>query len=447
MNEASILLVEDDSDLRYAVSETLSSAGFSVKAVESAELAQVELHLHKPDLVLSDCQMGGMRGEDLLRIIRRLHSNLPVVLMTAYGNVSNAVQAMQDGATDYLQKPFSPQKLLEVVQQYAKSRVQFNNGPVAVDARSVELLQLAKRVAESDATVLLTGPSGVGKEVLARFIHDNSSRKNGPFVAINCAAIPENMLEATLFGYEKGAFTGAHQACAGKFEQAQGGTLLLDEISEMDLSLQAKLLRVLQEREVERLGSRKAVTLNVRVVATSNRTMLEEVKAGRFREDLYFRLNVFPLRCFALAERSADIVPIAEHLIHRHCQSSHRVPPSLSADAIVLLTSYRWPGNVRELENAVQRALIMQSGRELSAQDFQLQLNTDESNNQADEMASIQSARLSDTMRHLEAERIIDALKNTQNTRENIARQLGMSPRTLRYKLARMREMGIAVPQ
>jgi two-component system response regulator FlrC len=447
MNEASILLVEDDHDLRYAVSETLSSAGFSVKAVESAELAQIELHLHKPDLVLSDCQMGGMSGEDLLRAIRRLHSSLPVVLMTAYGNVTNAVNAMQIGATDYLQKPFSPQRLLDVVQQYAKANVAVSNGPVAVDNRSVELLQLARRVAESDATVLLTGPSGVGKEVLARFIHDHSTRKNGPFVAINCAAIPENMLEATLFGYEKGAFTGAHQACAGKFEQAQGGTLLLDEISEMDMALQAKLLRVLQEREVERLGSRKAVSLNVRVIATSNRAMLDEVKAGRFREDLYFRLNVFPLRCVALAERPADIVPIAEHLIARHCQHTGRVNPSLSADAIVLLTSYRWPGNVRELDNAVQRALILQTGRELTAQDFQLQLNND-SDSDADDLISIQqSTRLADTMRHLEAERIIEALKNTQNTRENIARQLGMSPRTLRYKLARMREMGIAVPQ
>ncbi len=447
MNEASILLVEDDNDLRYAVSETLSNAGFTVKAVESAELAQIELHLHKPDLVLSDCQMDGMSGEDLLRAIRRLHANLPVVLMTAYGNVANAVQAMQIGATDYLQKPFSPQRLLDVVQQYAKARVQHGNGPVAVDGRSVELLQLARRVAESDATVLLTGPSGVGKEVLARFIHDHSNRKTGPFVAINCAAIPENMLEATLFGYEKGAFTGAHQACAGKFEQAQGGTLLLDEISEMDMALQAKLLRVLQEREVERLGSRKAISLNVRVIATSNRTMLDEVKSGRFREDLYFRLNVFPLRCYALAERPADIVPIAEHLIARHCQQNGRVAPTLSADAIVLLTSYRWPGNVRELDNAVQRALILQTGRELTAQDFQLQMNADLQDDTNEQNAVAASSRLADTMRHLEAERIIDALKNTQNTRENIARQLGMSPRTLRYKLARMREMGIAVPQ
>jgi two-component system, response regulator FlrC len=447
VTDISVLVVEDDCALREAVVETLASAGFAVSSASSAEQAQQLLHTQTPDLVLSDWNLDKMSGHDLLRHIRKVHNNLPVVLMTAYGNVGNAVKAMQDGATDYLQKPFSPEVLVDTVRQYARAQVQLaGSGPVAVDPRSVELLTLARRVAESEATVLLTGPSGVGKEVLARYVHDHSARADGPFVAINCAAIPENMLEATLFGYEKGAFTGAHQATPGKFEQAQGGTLLLDEISEMDLNLQAKLLRVLQEREVERIGGRKPITLNVRVVATSNRNMLDEVKAHRFREDLYFRLNVFPLRCLALTERPGDIVPIAEHLIARHCRGGQRVPPKLSIDAMTALTGHYWPGNVRELDNAVQRALILQNGRELRAMDFQLQAVAGDAMIETAGDEQVPDNRLSDTVRRIEFERILQTLRDSDNTREGVAKQLGISPRTLRYKLARMREMGYAVP-
>ena len=444
MTDISVLVVEDDNALREAVVDTLSAAGFSVSSTSSAEHAQQLLHQQTPDLVLSDWNLDNMSGHDLLKHVRRVHSNLPVVLMTAYGNVGNAVKAMQDGATDYLQKPFSPETLIETVRQYARAQAS-EGGPVAVDPRSVELLTLARRVAASDATVMLTGPSGVGKEIVARYVHYHSSRRDGPFVAINCAAIPENMLEATLFGYEKGAFTGAHQATPGKFEQAQGGTLLLDEISEMDLNLQAKLLRVLQEREVERIGSRKPTALNVRVIATSNRNMLDEVKVHRFREDLYFRLNVFPLHCLALSERPGDIIPIAEHLIARHCRGGQRLPPRLGADAMAMLTGYRWPGNVRELDNSIQRALILQSGLELRCHDFQLQMTVSGDGQESSAEAG-DSSRLSDTVRRIEFERILQTLKDSGDTREGIARQLGISPRTLRYKLARMRDLGYAVP-
>lgn len=463
MSELSVLVVEDDVALREAVVDTLSDAGYAVMSADSAEQAREIISGQVPDLVISDWHLGRMSGHDLLLHIRRLHSQLPVVLMTAYGNVTNAVKAMQDGATDYLEKPFAPQALLDLVRTHARAQQLVSSGPVAVDARSVELLTLARRVAESDATVMLTGPSGVGKEVLARFIHNHSARAEGPFVAINCAAIPENMLEATLFGFEKGAFTGALNASPGKFEQAQGGTLLLDEISEMDLNLQAKLLRVLQEREVERLGGRKPIKLDVRVIATSNRAMLDEVRANRFREDLYFRLNVFPLRCLALAERPADIVPIAEHLIRRHTQGSVRVPPTLSADAMSALTAYNWPGNVRELDNAVQRALILQSGPTLYAADFQLQPVETASVSFLHDKSVVQAGAqpvsnatftageqetvtLNATVRQVEYEHIMSRLRDGRETRENIARALGISPRTLRYKLARMREMGYVVP-
>nr|4QHS_A Chain A, Flagellar regulatory protein C [Vibrio cholerae O395]4QHS_B Chain B, Flagellar regulatory protein C [Vibrio cholerae O395]4QHS_C Chain C, Flagellar regulatory protein C [Vibrio cholerae O395]4QHS_D Chain D, Flagellar regulatory protein C [Vibrio cholerae O395]4QHS_E Chain E, Flagellar regulatory protein C [Vibrio cholerae O395]4QHS_F Chain F, Flagellar regulatory protein C [Vibrio cholerae O395]4QHS_G Chain G, Flagellar regulatory protein C [Vibrio cholerae O395]4QHT_A Chain A, F len=244
---------------------------------------------------------------------------------------------------------------------------------VVADTKSLKLLALADKVAKTDANVMILGPSGSGKEVMSRYIHNASPRKEGPFIAINCAAIPDNMLEATLFGYEKGAFTGAVQACPGKFEQAQGGTILLDEISEMDLNLQAKLLRVLQEREVERLGSRKSIKLDVRVLATSNRDLKQYVQAGHFREDLYYRLNVFPLTWPALCERKDDIEPLANHLIERHCKKLGLPVPSIAPNAITKLLNYPWPGNVRELDNVVQRALILSENGHIQSEHILLE--------------------------------------------------------------------------
>jgi two-component system response regulator FlrC len=348
--------------------------------------------------------------------------------------------------------------LLESVRRYARV------GPtqedmVAVDGRTRAVLAMAARVAETDATLLLTGESGTGKEVFARYVHQHSRRKTGPFVAINCAAIPENLLEATLFGYEKGSFTGAQNAQAGKFEQAQGGTILLDEISEMPMGLQAKLLRVLQEREVERVGGKKPISLDIRVLSTSNRDMLREVQAGRFREDLYYRLNVFPLEIPSLRDRPADILPLAQHFISRHGERIGKTA-RISAEAAAILAAWRWPGNVRELENTVQRALILAMGDTILAEDVKLCLPAWDGHSSMAE-ATGQSAVMTSgaaavpavapgevletqptNMKDLEKQHILDVLKAVGGSRKKAVDKLGISERTLRYKLQQYRDEG-----
>jgi two-component system response regulator FlrC len=339
--------------------------------------------------------------------------------------------------------------------------------PVAYAPSSQRLIEVARRVASSDCTVLIVGESGTGKEVLARFIHRRSPRAAQPFVAVNCAAIPENMLEAMLFGYEKGSFTGAQAAHPGKFEQAQGGTLLLDEITEMPLALQAKLLRVLQEREVERIGSRTSITLDVRVLATTNRRLREEVAAGRFREDLYYRLNVFPLALAPLRLRRDDVLPLAMQLLSGRCRPGERIP-ALSAEAAHLLLTYPWPGNVRELDNLLQRALILVNGPVIRPEHIQFELANDAAGmtgggitvahlpirsvakaaptSTAITNDSAAAGSLATSLGQAERDLILDALRSGQGNRREAAERLGISPRTLRYKLARLREAGIEVP-
>jgi two-component system response regulator FlrC len=316
------------------------------------------------------------------------------------------------------------------------------NDLVACAEVSRRMVELARRVAASDCTVLISGESGTGKEVLARFIHCNSPRVQQPFVALNCAAIPDNMLEAMLFGYERGSFTGAHAAYPGKFEQAQHGTLLLDEITEMPLALQAKLLRVLQEREVERLGSRQTIPLDVRVLATTNRSLRAEVVAGRFREDLYYRLNVFPLQLSPLRERRDDVLPLAMRLLNSRSKPGTRIP-ALSADAAHELLTYAWPGNVRELDNVMQRALILVNGSVIESEHIQFEYALAAP---ATSMARSESAVLSDSMESTERNLILDALRVGNGNRRDAAERLGISQRTLRYKLARLREAGVDVP-
>ncbi len=450
MSFSTVLVVEDDSSLREVLYDTLDLAGYEVATAADGRAALDVMSSQEIGLVISDVQMAPMGGHALLKKIKSENPELPVLLMTAHGSVKNAVDAMREGAADYLLKPFDANALLNMVARYFTPDHGESEAFIAKDEKSIALLNIASRVAKSDATVMITGESGVGKEVLARYIHQHSTRAEQPFVAINCAAIPENMLEATLFGYEKGAFTGAYQASPGKFEQAQGGTLLLDEISEMDLSLQAKLLRVLQEREVERLGGRKPIALDVRVLATSNRRMMEEVSAQRFREDLYYRLNVFPLFMPPLRDRPADIIPIIESLINKSVNKSGGAIPKLSSAATKKLLSHAWPGNVRELDNIIQRAMILRSGKTIEVNDLQFEPDSEMANlpmpaAQQIEQPSLQSETDQDSLKSHEQNVILETLRMMNGNRKSTAEKLSISQRTLRYKLAKMREAGIEV--
>jgi two-component system, response regulator FlrC len=472
----SVLIVEDDADLREALTDTLRAAGITAAAAGNAGEALKLLESQEIALVISDVQMPGPNGYELLASIKRLRADLPVVLMTAYGTIAQAVSAMREGATDYIVKPFDAQALIDMARRQLANRV-VPNELVAADPESKRTVSLARKIAENDATVLITGESGTGKEVYARFIRDHSGRSNQRYIAINCAAIPENMLEATLFGYEKGAFTGALSSHAGKFEQAQGGTLLLDEISEMDLNLQAKILRVLQEREVERLGSTRSISLDVRLIATSNRDLPDEVRAGRFRADLFYRLNVMSLRLPALRERRGDILPLARRAIQA-CARGSQAALSLSNAAERKLVAHDWPGNARELTNIVQRAAWLASGGQIHAEDLDLQATPRTAaadgnagvrasathadvvpgavvsgalaSDAAESAAAVRGAAepgLDRDLKERERELILATLRVTGGSRKLAAERLGISPRTLRHKLQQLKAAGVAVPR
>ena len=445
MADSRVLIVEDDSSLREALEDTLKLAGLAVTTAADGHQALELLEHQCVNLVVSDIKMKGMDGRQLLKQLRKQHSHLPVILMTAFSTVQDAVAAMREGAVDYLAKPFEADALIAKVNQYILPQSVDAENPVANDAASKELLKLARRVAASEATVLVHGESGTGKEIIARFLHANSKRSAGPFVALNCAAIPDNMLEAILFGYEKGAFTGAYQATAGKFEQAQGGTLLLDEVSEMPLALQAKLLRVLQEREVERLGGKRLIDLDVRVLATTNRRLREEVAAGRFREDLFYRINVFPLSISPLRKRTADIPDLANRLLERH-RGSAVAKPKITEAALAHLATHSWPGNVRELENVIQRALILSDGASIGLADLQFEPDEESASMERSAPLGAEKTGLGKSLKDKEFQVIVDTLEKTGGSRKEAASLLGISQRTLRYKLASMRESGVSVP-
>ena len=461
MKQYDVLIVEDDRALSEALCDTLEIEGYRVMSAKNGIEALSQLQKHAVGLVVSDVQMPVMDGLQLLHNVRQKFEALPVLLMTAYGTVPRAVEAIQAGASDYLIKPFEAKTLIDKVANLIVAESKPELERVVADAHMKKLYGLASKVAKTGVTMLIEGESGTGKEVLARYIHRNSHYHAGPFEAINCAAIPENMLEAMIFGYEKGAFTGAIQSMPGKFEQAQGGTLLLDEISEMDLGLQAKLLRVLQEKEVERLGSQRKIALNVRILATTNRKLKEYVQQGRFREDLYFRLSVFPIRMPPLRDRIGDILPLALELLgkHGHGKADYRFDEA----AVAKLQAYQWPGNVRELENIMQRALILSAGSCITADD--LLFETDDfamlnqpvytqqsvalpakSINMIDNVEESELQSLGDGVRSAEEKIILQILNEARGNRKTTAEKLGISPRTLRYKIARMKEAGVFVP-
>lgn len=460
MTIAKILIVEDDSKLQEALVDTLELNKFEVVAVSSAQDALVALD-DEIAMVFSDIRMDGpMDGYELMKRIRAIKPYLPIVLMTAYGTVEQAVEAMKAGAVDYILKPFEADILVEKAKAYFYRDASSTEDFVTADPAMIQLKAMAQKVADSEASVMISGESGTGKEVLARFIHNNSKRKDQPFIAINCAAIPENMLEATLFGYEKGSFTGALKSMPGKFEQAQGGTIFLDEIGEMKADLQAKLLRVLQEREVERIGGLKSVDLDVRVLSATNIDMKKAIMNGDFREDLFYRLNVFPIKLPSLKERPKDIAAIAERLLQRHC-GNNRVEPMMSAPAMKALLQYPWPGNIRELDNVIQRALVVMSGNTIHENDILLddvpryaptapadvyeapKTASVEEEPEMDELS--ESEPMSMDLKEREVQLILETLKANGGHRQKTAEALNISPRTLRYKLARFKEQGLEV--
>lgn len=464
MKQYDVLVVEDDLDLCEALCDTLEIEGYKVLYANNGTEALSKLAKNSVRLVVSDIQMPVMDGFQLLSNMQQKHPEIPVLLMTAYGTIPKAVEAMQTGAADYLIKPFEASVLVEKVAELVVLEAEAVNERVVQDPKMKQLYALTAKVAKTDVTVLLQGESGTGKEVMARFIHQNSQNHDGPFVAINCAAIPENMLESILFGYEKGAYTGAVQSMPGKFEQAQNGTLLLDEISEMDIGLQAKLLRVLQEKEVERLGGQEKIALNVRVLATTNRKLKEYVEQGLFREDLYYRLNVFPIKIPSLKDRVGDILPLAMELMKKHWQEGKKMPV-FTEDAATVMQSYGWPGNVRELENVVQRALILHHNGYIVPESLVFEGDMDEQmlmfsqdDTKPEPVRTVVNipfetpvpastgARLGDSVRSAEENIILQTLHNEKGSRKITAEKLGISPRTLRYKIARMKDAGVAVP-
>ena len=456
------MIVDDDQNMRIALFETLSRNGYEASVAESGAMALEMVRRNPPDLVISDIGMPEMDGISLLDKIRQGWPQMPVMLITGHASIESAVAAMKGGACDYLVKPFP----IDIIEDSIKRSL---NGCTALvpgltpesggksrskerpligkDPKLTLLMERAVTVAKSKATVLILGDSGTGKEVFARYIHHHSDRVSGPFVALNCAALPETLLESELFGHEKGAFTGAVTSKKGKFELAHKGTLLLDEIGEIPLHLQAKLLRVLQEEEVDRLGGKAPVKVDVHVLATTNRSLEAAVAEGEFREDLYYRLNVIPLRLPALRERPGDILLLASHFIAKYSRQYNWVEKGMSAEAVERFRHYDWPGNVREMENLVERAVLLSNGEKLEVCDFwvdevvPMAAAVGESSRSASRQVSMPPDVT--TLKEMERQMILQALQKTDNNRTRAAKILGVSVRTLRNKLHEYRQHGI----
>jgi Response regulator containing CheY-like receiver, AAA-type ATPase, and DNA-binding domains len=441
-----VLIVEDEDKLRRVLELQLQSAGFEVEKASSAEEALRKVD--RADLILTDLRLPGMNGLELLESIRRQNSHVPVIVMTAFGTIEAAVEAMKAGAADFLLKPFSLDHLMTVVSKALEVRALRDENRklreelgVRYDWTNIigrspamqEIFGTISRVAPTRATVLLCGESGVGKDLIARAIHYHSPRRDRPFVKINCTAIPENLMESELFGYEKGAFTGATSSKPGKFEQADGGTVFLDEIGDVPPSIQVKLLRILQEREFERLGSNKTRQIDVRVLAATNADLRAALEEGRFREDLYYRLNVMPINIPPLRERKEDIPFLAEHFVRKFSKDLGSPVTCISSGAMQKLLEYHWPGNVRELENVIERSLVLCSGQTLEAADIRLDMAPRTRAASADSF-------LPDgvTLEEHEQNIIREALRRTNGNKSQAARLLGLTRNALRYRLSQM---------
>ena len=453
-----ILLVDDDKEMRYALSETLKRCGYSVDTASEGREAIDKFSSGKFEMVITDIRMTySSEGIQILKEIKKQSQNTPVVIITAYGTIDNAVEAMKLGAFDYLIKPFSIDALEEVVKRAFDSlpdnssifpEKQHKQGIVTENPKVLRLLKIAEGIALSDVTVLIEGESGTGKEMLAKFIHNRSRRASNSFVAINCAAIPDGLLESELFGYERGSFTGAINKRNGKFIQAHNGTLLLDEVSEMSLPLQAKLLRVLQERQVDTIGGKDPVDINIRVIATTNKSLKREVEEGRFRADLYYRLNVFPVTLPPLRERAGDVPHLAEFFLKKHRNIGVKVARSsvsrISDDAISILQDHEWRGNIRELENAIERAILLAEGDTIMPEHIMIDEKSPENVNanvNTKENISVISAGLS--VHQMERSLIMKTLGEVKGNRTMAAKLLGIGVRTLRNKLKEYREEGV----
>ncbi|MBW2061107.1 MAG: sigma-54-dependent Fis family transcriptional regulator [Deltaproteobacteria bacterium] len=455
MQSRSVLVVDDQPEIRTSLFEALTKEGYAVALAQDGKEALGKFKANPFEIVITDVRMPRMDGMELLSRIKQSSSQTPVIIITGHGTVDNAVKAMRDGAFDYILKPLSMEVLKETINQAlnaaqtSASKIMnretnslgIGDRPIITqDPAMKRLLEMSKNVAPSKATVLIQGESGTGKELLARFIHRESDRAKGPFVAINCASLPEGLLESELFGHEKGSFTGAITRKIGKFELAHLGTILLDEISEMAPALQAKLLRVLQEGEIDRLGGKSPIQINVRVIATTNRNLMEWVRQGKFRQDLYYRLNVIPLRIPAMRDRPRDIRPLSEYFLEKYSQENGKGIKSLSQETLAQLQSMSWPGNVRELENIIARGVLLAKGESIEPGDLFLDEALPEAAGN-DAHSTVKKGRTM-TIKEMEKELIEQALNETNGNRTHAAGILGISVRTLRNKLTEYKAMG-----
>jgi DNA-binding NtrC family response regulator len=444
----SILIVEDEAKMRRLLELNLGEEGFATHAAADAESGLKILGSEKIDLVITDYRLPGMNGLEFLQAIKRANAELPVVMMTAYGSVESAVEAMKFGASDYVLKPFSLAEMVLVIRKELDAhklreenrslrealgqRYQYKN-IVAKSARMQEVLALVERVAPTNSTVLLGGESGVGKDLIARSIHEHSQRASGPFLKINSTAIPENLLESELFGYEKGAFSGAVSTKPGKFELADKGTLFLDEIGDVPPAIQVKLLRVLQEREFERLGGTKTLKVDVRLIAATNRDLRAALEEGTFREDLYYRLNVVAIDIPPLREHKEDIPALVDFFLARFVKQSGKQVRGLTPAALEKLMDFHWPGNVRELENVLERGVTLSSGPMLDVADIHLDRPADHP-----VLSVVPVLPEGMTLEKWEDEIIREALRRAGGNKSQAARALGLSRNALRYRLSKI---------